>query len=277
MLKSILKQTPRIDSSNRINKLAKSHICEFFETDEVIDNKTDKVTRTVPLIVDDETTVNKYSFYDVQSTENSVRSYINHSILFSGTFNSKEVVTDKSTQDMNSFDMSRSKKAITEIQDRILFGNLRLSIVFIATSIFSFRPVTGSTIIINVDTAIIISCMLLVLGSFFPGSTSKERTFSSEQTVQKESNFSSMRNSINISVFGEEPTDETMGPLAEIPYDVKLGSKHSCWSVPPCHLFKVKGINYLKDKTKIGSGPYLFPIRGVDLFLTNDAPDNVGK
>ncbi len=254
MLKSILKHMPRIDSSNRINEFAKSHICEFFLTDEVIENKKDKLTPTVPLIHDDDTTINNSSYYDVQSTENSANTYFSHTTLLAGTFDSKEIV-----KEINSFANPKL-----------------LAITCIFTAIFSFRNVTGSTITINVDMAIIISCMLLVIGRHFPPMTKQARhdlSTSPGQIAKKES----VINSIRISILGEEPMDKTLGPLARIPHGVKLGNKHNCWSEPPSYLFKVKGLNYLKDKTKIGSGPFLFPIRGVDLFLTDDAPENVGK
>lgn len=45
----------------------------------------------------------------------------------------------------------------------------------------------------------------------------------------------------------------------------------NCWSEPPASTsFKVRGLNFLKDKKKIPSGPYVFPARGVDLILTDD-------
>mmetsp|Transcript_1796 Transcript_1796/g.3466 ORF Transcript_1796/g.3466 Transcript_1796/m.3466 type:complete len:371 (+) Transcript_1796:48-1160(+) len=44
----------------------------------------------------------------------------------------------------------------------------------------------------------------------------------------------------------------------------------NCWSEPPAGTsFKVRGENFLKDKKKIPSGPYVFPARGVDLILTD--------
>lgn len=64
---------------------------------------------------------------------------------------------------------------------------------------------------------------------------------------------------------------------AKFPEGTKIGSHSSCWSVPPCTNFHVRGPNYLKDKIKVSSGEFLFPCRGCDLFLTDNAPINIGR
>lgn len=64
---------------------------------------------------------------------------------------------------------------------------------------------------------------------------------------------------------------------AKFPEGAKIGSHSSCWSVPPCTNFHVRGPNYLKDKVKVSSGEFLFPCRGCDLFLTDNAPINIGR
>ena len=46
----------------------------------------------------------------------------------------------------------------------------------------------------------------------------------------------------------------------------------NCWSEPPVNKFQVRGPNYLNDKKKITSGPYLLRARGCDLFLS-EHPD----
>jgi hypothetical protein len=64
---------------------------------------------------------------------------------------------------------------------------------------------------------------------------------------------------------------------AKFPEGAKIGSHSSCWSVPPCTNFHVRGPNYLNDKVKVSSGEFLFPCRGCDLFLTDNAPINIGR
>ncbi|KAL3822658.1 hypothetical protein ACHAXA_001811 [Cyclostephanos tholiformis] len=63
----------------------------------------------------------------------------------------------------------------------------------------------------------------------------------------------------------------------EFPRGAAIGSHHNRWSSPPSENFQVRGANYLRDKAKVPSADYLFPCRGCDLFLTDNAPINVGR
>jgi hypothetical protein len=65
--------------------------------------------------------------------------------------------------------------------------------------------------------------------------------------------------------------------MAMFPAGAKIGSHNNCWSVPDYAAFDVRGANYLKDKKKIPSDNFIFPVRGVDLFLTDTCPENVGS
>ena len=70
-------------------------------------------------------------------------------------------------------------------------------------------------------------------------------------------------------------TDSTSGeddsapqPLPTLPrYPVAETRDMNCWSEPKVDIFKVRGKNYLKDKKKVASDPYLFRARGCDLLL----------
>lgn len=66
-------------------------------------------------------------------------------------------------------------------------------------------------------------------------------------------------------------------PLAMFPRGASLGDHLNCWSIPDSTSFKVRGPGYLKDKKKIPSGPFLLPVRGMDLMLTDAAPENIGQ
>ena len=55
-------------------------------------------------------------------------------------------------------------------------------------------------------------------------------------------------------------------------YPVSQTHDKNCWSEPPVNKFHVRGPNYLTDKKKIQSGPYLLRARGCDLFLS-EHPD----
>ncbi len=61
------------------------------------------------------------------------------------------------------------------------------------------------------------------------------------------------------------------------PEGAKIGSHLNCWSSPPSTNFHVRGPNYIKDKKKVPSADYIFPTRGVDLFLTDNPPVNIGR
>ena len=71
----------------------------------------------------------------------------------------------------------------------------------------------------------------------------------------------------------------TLGsPMAMFPEGAELGSHLNCWSRPDPSIFQVRGPNYLQDKKKIpSSSEYIFPCRGLDLFLTDACPQNVGN
>ena len=66
-------------------------------------------------------------------------------------------------------------------------------------------------------------------------------------------------------------------PLPMFPLGAKIGSHNNCWSEPDPGNFSVRGPNYFADKKKIGSEEFVFPTRGIDLFLTDTCPENVGS
>jgi hypothetical protein len=88
------------------------------------------------------------------------------------------------------------------------------------------------------------------------------------------------RSAASAATFEDELDDEIMqvnqSPLPRFPEGAELGSKNNCWSEPVASNFHVRGPNYLKDKVKIESADFLFPVRGLDLFLTDTCPENVG-
>ena len=76
---------------------------------------------------------------------------------------------------------------------------------------------------------------------------------------------------------GEAEEEMMESPLPKFPEDAPIGSKLNCWSEPVSNTFKVRGPNYLKDRRKIPSDSFIFPIRAVDLFLTDTCPENAGR
>jgi len=75
----------------------------------------------------------------------------------------------------------------------------------------------------------------------------------------------------------EEVIETFDSPMPRFPEGAALGSVMHAWSVPPSTNFKVRGDKYLSDKKKIDSGPFIFENRGIDLFLTDQCPENVGR
>jgi len=54
-------------------------------------------------------------------------------------------------------------------------------------------------------------------------------------------------------------------------------NKTHCWTEPEAENFYVRGPNYLNDKKKVRSNPHLLPLRGAELFLTEESPENIGR
>lgn len=73
------------------------------------------------------------------------------------------------------------------------------------------------------------------------------------------------------------PTPPTLTTLPKFPKDARIGTVPNCWSKPDSTSFMVRGPTYLHDHQKVPSQDYLFEPRGLDLFLTDDAPANVGR
>jgi len=65
-------------------------------------------------------------------------------------------------------------------------------------------------------------------------------------------------------------------PLPIFPKGANFGSHCNCWSMPNYEQFQVRGKNYLVDRVKIPSNNFFFTARGMDLFLTDTCPENVG-
>jgi hypothetical protein len=65
-------------------------------------------------------------------------------------------------------------------------------------------------------------------------------------------------------------------PLPKFPDGAPIGSHNNCWSQPDCTNFHVRGPSYFENSKKVASGEFLFKSRGIDLFLTDMCPENVG-
>lgn len=85
---------------------------------------------------------------------------------------------------------------------------------------------------------------------------------------------------------GKSSLDEESGSVTSsasstsfeyIPTKADCSNKTHCWMEPQAENFYVRGPNYLRDKRKVRSSPYLLPLRGAELFLTEESPENIGR
>lgn len=66
-------------------------------------------------------------------------------------------------------------------------------------------------------------------------------------------------------------------PLPQFPKGATIGTVFNSWSEPVCSDFHVRGANYLVDKKKVTSKSFMFPTRGVDVFISDCCPENIGR
>lgn len=65
-------------------------------------------------------------------------------------------------------------------------------------------------------------------------------------------------------------SEEDVQALPTLPrFPVSETRDKNCWSEPPVSIFQIRGKDYLSNKKKEASGPYLLRARGVDLFVTD--------
>ena len=78
-------------------------------------------------------------------------------------------------------------------------------------------------------------------------------------------------------LFSDSADNAINGVLKPFPLGASLGSVFNCWSPSTYADFLIRGQNYLKDKIKIPSRDFIFPPRGVEVFLTDCCPAHIGR
>ena len=73
----------------------------------------------------------------------------------------------------------------------------------------------------------------------------------------------------------EPPPAAVIQRMKEFPKGAQIGSHFNCWSFPDPNDFYIRGPRYFQDRVKIPSQDFLFPLRGVDLFLTDTCPRRI--
>jgi hypothetical protein len=78
-------------------------------------------------------------------------------------------------------------------------------------------------------------------------------------------------------VRNEYTPQQKESPFNKFPDGAPIGSIRNCWSEPTYNEFRVRGKDYLTDRLKVTSGPFLFPLRGVDMFLSDCCPEHIAR
>lgn len=109
----------------------------------------------------------------------------------------------------------------------------------------------------------------------------RKRTVERQQTLLEtfKTSAASAASTLSRSSKPLDKFEETGGssPIKKFPEEAQIGSMFNCWSEPICSEFKVRGRNYLRDKVKVASGPFLFPALGVDVFLSDCCPEHIAR
>jgi hypothetical protein len=98
-----------------------------------------------------------------------------------------------------------------------------------------------------------------------------------ERMIRTSFRNQSIFNSVVSSASDNFEDSKGKSPLQKFPDHAEIGSIVNCWSEPIASEFRVRGANYFKDKIKVASGPFLFPARGVDIFLSDCCPDHIAR
>ncbi|GKY90299.1 hypothetical protein MPSEU_000003900 [Mayamaea pseudoterrestris] len=175
---------------------------------------------------------------------------------------------------------------------------IALGVVILAVYM-RFRSQLGGLFSIDGDVALLLSVITFFLGQRSPSSTIlqpapqlvEQQVDKTRAMLARTCLFAPMsplrRSSIKVDMLqaamvDDEIVEEEIGqvldsPLPQFPKGAKIGSHNNCWSVPEHESFLVRGPKYLVDRKKVASEPFLFPTRGMDLFLTDTCPENVGS
>ena len=144
----------------------------------------------------------------------------------------------------------------------------------------------GLTVRVDLDVVLLVCFSFFCMGYHVPKSqvaspasptmTQKQQTSSiikKSLMVKSKATVNSMGQAV-MEVSSHDDVIES--PMLAYPDGADLGEYFNRWSAPKHGEFKVRGPQYLRDKKKVPSGAFLFPARGVDLFLTDTCPQHVG-
>ena len=141
------------------------------------------------------------------------------------------------------------------------------------------KAVGGLTVRVDLDVVLLVCFSFFCMGYHF---SKPQITFPASPTMMHKPdslmvNSTAIVNSMGQAVIEVSSHDDVIeSPMLAYPNGAALGEYFNRWSAPKHNEFKVRGPQYLKDKKKVPSGEFLFPARGVDLFLTDTCPQHIG-
>jgi hypothetical protein len=179
-------------------------------------------------------------------------------------------------------------------KSRLLESPISIILAFVLLMQF-FLLLPKVQVTFDIDIMIVLIFSAFTLGTKFGSRLSKtvdqneiteshRARINSETLMKKSLGGSETSTSLGRSIFhsfvgtsGDQAEEQIQSPLKKFPDDAVIGSMLNCWSEPIHDEFNVRGANYLKDRIKFPSKPFLFPLRGVDVFLSDNCPENIGR
>lgn len=150
-----------------------------------------------------------------------------------------------------------------------------LSLAILAGALQALKLATGASLTLDIDYLVLAVVAAYSLGYYTPHPDANRKAGKAVGGKGVMPSDPVLARQLTKQGVAAAPTIES--PMPKFPDGAKLGSVLGCWSEPPSTVFHVRGDNYLSDKKKVESGPFHFPTRGTDLFLTDACPENVGS
>ena len=174
------------------------------------------------------------------------------------------------------------------IKSKIAFGGPLQKVLLFVAAVIVLRELSFRKIQMPCDFAFLLVFIALCLGMhlnvFIINWTCSNMQFINP--TEKSSNNSSCDAAISVSPSSAHGSDDDGSEVCISATSFRqlhnhdessLSIEQNVWTIPKSSTFFVRGKNYFCERKKIESGPFLFPVRGVDLFLTDTCPRNVGR
>jgi len=170
--------------------------------------------------------------------------------------------------------------------------------IILVAAVHSFLLIPNRNITVQLDISVLICFSVFVFGMYWASPSEQEnemrepdehytrnradsatlarRVLGDNGNTKMERNKNGKKHMMELFLY-TDGDNAVNGLLQKFPSGAALGSRPNCWSSSDHADFHVRGANYLKDKVKYPSGEFLFPARGVEVFLTDCCPENIGR